>query len=80
MVHETFDKRFDLVATGINIAYSLHIGPISEESGVSFQLCISQCRLLIAFANSLDQDKARRPGFNMFDTQIVFMKAFFLKS
>ena len=77
MVHETFDKRFDLVATGINIAYSLHIGPISEESDVSFQLFISYCRLLITFTNSLDPDQARRSVSSQFDTQMVFLKPFF---
>ena len=40
----------------------------------SFNACGDFCRLLIAFANSLDPDQDR-----LFDTLIVFLKEFFEK-
>ena len=36
------------------------------------------CHLLITFANNLDPTKCHtRSGPNLFDTQMVFLKAFF---
>ena len=56
--------------------------PIKAKNKVSSDLnsLSTECRLLITFANSLDQirpDKTSRS--NLFDTQMVFLKEFFEK-